>query len=287
MNKNKLKKQIVALSVLLLACTAFITAACLVTNKKVQAAQSVPLSETGIDMSDQSVQLIARGGLSAVTPENTTIAVETACREGFTAVEFDIRETLDGVWVLMRERTLGRMTDGCGRIAKQTYFELLEYSVDNGANIALYPDTKIAELEDVLNVCAMYNVRPFIRVEQSSGAGLAKLAAIFSARSQTQMFAVLSADRELLQRFRELSPKTELWFDAGRLSAGQISWLEANRGVGVVVDAGKKANMDEKIEQVMNAGIKTAVWRADDAKTIEHYYTLGVNMFYTNAVLPR
>ncbi len=286
MKNSKMKIPIIALSVLLLACTVLLTGSCLIINKKIQAVETVPLSEAGIDISDKSVQLIARGGLSAVTPENTAVAVEAACREGFTAVAIDISETLDGVWVLMRGSTLGRMTNGRGRIAKQTYFELLEYSVDNGANIDLYPDTKLAELEDVLNLCAMYNVRPFIRVEQSSGAGLAKLAAILSARSQTQFFAVLSSDRELLRQFRELSPKTELWYAAGRLSAAKISWLETNKDFGVVVDAGKKANTDKRIKQVIDAGIRISVSDADDLHIIEYLYTLGVKSFYTGCVLP-
>jgi len=278
---------IITLAAMLAAVAVLLIGANYSLNKKIEVIPTVLLNESGIDMNDKSIRLIAQGGLSGAAPVNTYIAVEKAAREGFTAIEIDVRETRDGVWVLMKDSTINKMTDGRGRISQYTFFDLLNYTVDNGANIDEYPDTKIAELEDILILCAMYNVRPYIRVEQSSQAGLAKLAGLFSAGSETQIFALLSSDTELLQSFKELTPKTELWFTADRLSAGKIRWLEANKDIGFIFDAGKKANTDEKIKQVLDAGIKTAAWNADYIQTIGYLYNIGVKNFYTSSVLPK
>lgn len=284
---KKYKRLIIALTAMLVAGAVFLTGAYYTINKKIYAVPAVLLSESGIDINDKSIRLIAQGGLSGLAPENTYIAVEQAVREGFTAVEINIRESLDGVWVLMKDSTINKMTDGCGRINKITYFDLLNFTVDNGANIDEYPGTRIAELEDVLDLCAKFNARPFIGIEQSSEAGLGKIAEIIAVRADTQNFSVMSSNRELLMKFRNLSPQTELWLATDKLSNGNIDWLNENKNIGVIFDIGKKANTNEKIEQVIKDGIKVAVRNVNDVQTIRTMYALGVRNFYTGCVLPR
>jgi len=256
------------------------------TNNKIQPVETIKLSEAGIVVNDEALRLIAYRGLSGISPENTYFAVEKAGREGFTAVEMDIRETLDGVWVLMHDSTINKMTDGRGKINKGTYFDLLNFTVDNGANISEYPDTKIAALEDVLDLCAKYGIRPYINVEQSSSAGLEKLAQIFTPRADTQNFSVLSSDRDILQQFKIISPSTELWFAADKLSESKIKWIEENKEYGIIFNAGNKSNTDEKIERIVKAGIKTACLDVKDTDTINRMNALGIKSFYTDRILP-
>jgi glycerophosphoryl diester phosphodiesterase len=257
------------------------------TNKKIQPVETVKLSESGIVANDETLRLIAQGGLSGISPENTYFAVEKAGREGFTAVEMDVRETLDGVWVLMRDSTINKMTDGRGKINNRTYFELLNFTVDNGANIKDYPDTRIAALEDVLDLCAKYGIRPYINIAKSSDAGLEKLAAIFAFRADTQNISVLSSDRDLLQQFKILSPATGLWYVSDRLSDSKMKWLEENKEIGIVFHAGKKSNTDEKIDRFVKAGIKITCRDVSDTDTIKRMVDLGIKSFYTDRILPK
>ncbi len=64
-----------------------------------------------------------RGG-GALWPENTLFACGKARELGVDVLETDLRETADGVIVLMHDRTVDRTTDGTGRIDELRFDEV-------------------------------------------------------------------------------------------------------------------------------------------------------------------
>ena len=60
--------------------------------------------------------VIAHRGASLLAPENTMAAFRLAAELGADAVEFDVKLTRDGVAVIHHDMSLGRTTDGVGRI---------------------------------------------------------------------------------------------------------------------------------------------------------------------------
>jgi glycerophosphoryl diester phosphodiesterase len=289
MFKNRKNRIIIAVAA---ACTLVLAGSVVIftgiaSNKKIEPIPTVSLSDVGLIISEENVKLVAHRGLSAVSPENTYYSVEKAGREGFTAVEIDIVETLDGVWVLMHDSTVNKMTDGRGKIKNQTYFELLNHTVNNGANIDSYSNVKIAELEEVLDLCAQFGVRPYIEIKQGSAQGIARLAKTFEERKDYQRFSVLSADKAVILQIKELSPSTELWYVADKLTTKNIEWLEDNKGISVAFNTGRKTNTDETVKAIIESGIKTAAWTVNEPETVKRLYAIGVEVFITDCILPR
>ena len=245
------------------------------------------ISKTGINISDMSVSLTAQGGLSALAPEDTYFSVEKAGREGFITVEIDVHETLDGMWVLMKDDTINRMTDGCGKIKNYTFYELLDFNIDNGANIADYPKTKIASLDQVLDLCGRYGIRPVINIEQGSTDGLGNLVKLLQKWDITQRCTVTSAVKDYLSEMKRLSPKTEYWYVVNKLTKNNMEWLKANKGYGVEINANQKANTDAKIKELSKAGIKIACSNVDSLETLKRFYALGIRSFCTHCILPK
>ncbi len=64
-----------------------------------------------------------RGGHLHV-PENSLASIDEAISAGAAIVELDVRETKDGVMVILHDRTLDRTTTGKGEIKDFTYAEL-------------------------------------------------------------------------------------------------------------------------------------------------------------------
>ncbi|RJE78770.1 glycerophosphodiester phosphodiesterase family protein [Paracoccus sp. JM45] len=60
--------------------------------------------------------LIAHRGASAVSPENTLVAVELAAKMGARWIETDVRLTADGGLVIIHDAMLDRTTSGSGRV---------------------------------------------------------------------------------------------------------------------------------------------------------------------------
>lgn len=67
---------------------------------------------------------IAHRGASSYAPENTFAAYDKALEMGVNHVELDVRLTADGNIVVIHDDTVGRTTDGHGRVADFTLDEL-------------------------------------------------------------------------------------------------------------------------------------------------------------------
>lgn len=286
---KKITKKQIGISLAVLAFVAAVLTVIFVAlhDAKIQPVPTVDVSSAGIDVNQVPVQLIAHRGLSGDAPENTKFAIERAGRESFTAVSFDICETLDGVFVLMHDTTLNRMTNGRGKIKDFTYFELLNFTVDNGANVEEYADAKIPELEEVLDFCAQFGMRPYINIRQCSARGFEKLATILVQRKDEQNCVVLSSDQEYLSTIRTLAPETELWLVAPELTKQKMKWLEENEWAGAAFDAEKKINTDDKIKTLIQAGKRTACIDVKDPQTVKRMVDIGVIYFYTDCILPK
>lgn len=78
-----------------------------------------------------------RGGHLAV-PENSLASIDEAIRAGADIVELDVRETRDGVMVLLHDRNLDRTTTGKGELGNFSYAETQQLYLTHQGNATLY-----------------------------------------------------------------------------------------------------------------------------------------------------
>lgn len=105
-----------------------------------------------------------RGWFTA--PENTLIAFMQSKYYGFDCVETDIRATKDGVFVLLHDPTIDRVSDGTGNIADLTYEQVLQYDfgVYKGEQ---YAGIKICTLTELLDFCKWTSVEPYLELKNT------------------------------------------------------------------------------------------------------------------------
>lgn len=97
------------------------------------------------------IMKIAHRGASKFAPENTLPALEKAIELGFEYIEIDVRETRDGVAVLMHEDQINHTTNGTGRISDLSLKELKE--LDAGSWFAEeFAGTRVPTLEEALKL---------------------------------------------------------------------------------------------------------------------------------------
>lgn len=94
-----------------------------------------------------------RGGVT-LAPENTLIAYRHAFAYGMNFVEVDVRETADGVFVVMHDDTVDRTTDGSGAVSSLTWAQILSL---NAADFVpwqggQYDPSLVPRLEEVLEL---------------------------------------------------------------------------------------------------------------------------------------
>jgi glycerophosphoryl diester phosphodiesterase len=96
-------------------------------------------------------RLCAHRGLSQACPENTLPAFAAAIAAGAHEIEFDLRESRDGVLVVCHDATVDRTTDGTGRIAALAWTKLRR--LDAGARLgAKWRGVRLPCFEDVLDL---------------------------------------------------------------------------------------------------------------------------------------
>ena len=89
-----------------------------------QAALSCAISTT-----DKKIVAVGHRGTKKFAPENTIAAHEAAFARGARAVEFDVRCTRDGHFVLMHDSTVNRTSNGTGRVKNLTLEQIQKLDV--------------------------------------------------------------------------------------------------------------------------------------------------------------
>lgn len=96
------------------------------------------------------VLIVPHRGHWRQAPENSIRAIQESLQLGVILVEIDIRETADGHFVLIHDKTLDRTTTGKGRVNHHTYEQLKSFRLRNG--YGLPTDQKIPSLIDALTL---------------------------------------------------------------------------------------------------------------------------------------
>lgn len=72
------------------------------------------------------MKIIGHRGAAGLAPENTLKAIAAGIAAGADAVEFDVRRTKDGVFVLNHDATMDRLTGNSARVRNLTLKEFLD-----------------------------------------------------------------------------------------------------------------------------------------------------------------
>ncbi len=97
------------------------------------------------------VTVIAHRGDWRGAPENSLQAYQNCIDMGVDMVEIDLKQTKDGVLVIMHDKTLDRTTTGKGKVSDKTYAEIQELYLKAGDGVKTRH--KVPTLEEVLNLC--------------------------------------------------------------------------------------------------------------------------------------
>lgn len=248
---------------------------------------AVALSKVVYKKTDrEKVKLIAHRGFSALAPENTTAALEKAGKCGYTEAEFDVRLTMDGVWVLSHDSDVGKMTDKSGKISSYTYYDLVTCNIDKGAHIKEYPGLKIPTLEQALEMCLKYNIRPMIEIKDSDDEGIEKLLAMLERFGLINDCSVISFDRGVLNKIREENENIELLALVSKFTEKEKKLFEADRSIGLSFNAENRYNSAGRIKNLTGSGQRVVCWTVDDGELMQQLIDMGFTDFVTNTVYP-
>ncbi len=279
-------KKKIFLAVCILIATAI--AAVLIINHFVSSKVN-SLSDAGIQQTDE-ITLISHRGMNLLAPENSLEAADKAAGYGYTHIEFDIRQTKDGVWVLMHDEDIKRTTDGKGKVSELTYKQIVGCNIDKGCKE--YDSVKIPSLDEMLARCGLLGLHPVIEIKQSGTECIEELMNFLGQR--TSDCTIIAFDREQVELINKLmkeattsltSSRVELYWLTSDLSDETLETAKKDTAIGVSFN-GNKAGKPEEIKKFTDAGIKLATWTIDKPARLSELYSLGVTTVTTNRITP-
>ena len=109
-------------------------------------------------------RIIGHRGAKGLAPENTLVSFRKAKELGATWVEFDVKETEDGVLIIMHDDDLDRTTNGKGAIIKSKWSEIK--NLDAGSYFhSSFTYEKIPTLEETFLLLSELNLGANIEIK--------------------------------------------------------------------------------------------------------------------------
>ncbi len=234
-------------------------------------------------LSGKEYYLTAHRGLSAIAPENTAASLEQAGKAGYYAAEFDIIPTKDGIWVLMHDDTVDRMTDGTGEVSSFTYEEIRQLKIDSGNGIDKFLDERIITLETAIGICKRYSMRPMVEVKGGTPEDMQRVINSLS-RAGADDAIIIDFDAERLEAVRKLDGDVELWYLDSEIDESTIEFAEKNN-TGIAFKYKTVSNY-KYIKTAREKGITLAAWTVDYLPFMDILMLFGVKYITTNRILP-
>lgn len=234
--------------------------------------------------SKKEIKAVAHRGYSAQAPENTLAAFGLAGEKGYYGCEFDIHPTKDKVWVVNHDNTVDKMTNGSGKISDMTFEEISKLKIDAGNNLEAYPDEKIPTLEEALDICEKYSLRPVIEVKSGQPEDMEGLSKILKARAFSNGYTLISFTWELLAPLRELLPEAEMWMLANEVMPSHVKFCKEHKIDGISFNYTKNVSLSVLFLRL--TGLKLVAWTVDNVTSARKLCALGVGAITTNKLLP-
>ena len=143
--------------------------------------------------------MVAHRGASAYEPENTMRAFRRALTMGADAIELDIRQSADGVIVVIHDENLKRVSGIEKRVRECTYDEL--------SRIRIFNSETIPKLEDVLSE---FGTKTTLFIEIKEVGLEEKLVSLLRQYSVIDNVLVISFLYTTLAKVKELEPRIEV-----------------------------------------------------------------------------
>lgn len=280
--KSKIIAVVVALVVVICAVAGVIYQE-FFTVKPIEVKETIAISQAQTeDVSD--VKLIAHRGLSAIAPENTMASVKAACDAGYFGVEFDIRLTSDGEWVVHHDADLSRMAGVKSKIAEMTLKEVQAVEFNNGANIDKYDGVTVPTLREVLDYVSTTDTIPVIEIKTETKDGIDDLVAMLKEYNYLETARIISFYEEPLKEYKRICNRTPVSFLVHEINDEVIAVCTENDFEAISFNYKNVKQKD--IQKAVDAKLVLQTWTVDSVESLEEFYSYGVEYFTTNCIIP-
>jgi glycerophosphoryl diester phosphodiesterase len=230
---------------------------------------------------ENGVKMIAHRGLSSLAPANSIPAIEMAGVYGYDMVEFDVRETTDGKFVVIHDDSIDKCTNGSGKISQMTYDEVKSVTIDTGANIGKYKNLKVPTLEAVLKTCKQYGITPLVDVKNISDTKA--FLKVIKKSGWGNKAVLCSNNKTIIKNIKSANKKAPLYFINSSNANDAIKFAKQYNLNGVSLSY--KVVTNTVVDMAKNNNIDIMTWDVYTTSTFDSCVDLGVTGTIVDGVL--
>jgi glycerophosphoryl diester phosphodiesterase len=217
-----------------------------------------------------------RGG-SSESPENTLASIKHGVAVGADVVEFDVRTTSDGVFVLMHDATLDRTTDCTGAVSSKTLAQLASCRTDRGKQ----PIPTFDDVATYLATTSGVDLAPELKdvgTTALTDAELDRFVATIDDNGLASRTFVQSFDPAVFPRVRTRDAALRLvWL------SNSVLYVSAIKARGVdVASVNMSALARQNVLVYHEQGVPIWTWTAQSRTDLERAWSLGVDSVGTD-----
>ena len=240
--------------------------------------------------------IIAHQGASLDLPPNTIEAFQVALDQGADIIELDIWRSKDGVWVVIHDKNLLRIT-GVNKDITQLSFEEIQsldaaYNFSDSSGSYLYRDMgyKIPSLEQVFK--RFNNEKINIEIKDNRKLGLSDLVELIKKYQMEQKTLFVSFYYSVIKEFRKVS-KNQIATAASKsdimrmIYFGKLPWYKIRFDAFQMPFYSKKVERyglknTEWIGKMRSKGMEVHYWTVDNSEDIKKAFSIGAGGVITN-----
>ena len=240
--------------------------------------------------------IIAHQGASLDLPPNTIEAFQLALDHGADIIELDIWRSMDGVWVVIHDRNLLRITGVNKDITQMSFDEIQSldaaYNFSDSSGNYLYRDKgyKIPSLEEVLK---NFNIEKInIEIKDNRKLGLSDLVELIKKYQMQQKTLFVSFYYSVIKEFRKVS-KNEIATAASKsdimrmIYFGKLPWYKIPFNAFQMPFYSKKVERyglkkSDWIDRMQSKGLEVHYWTVDNYKDMKKAFSIGASGVITN-----
>lgn len=242
------------------------------------------------------VLVIAHRGGAGLWPENTLFAFHEAVALGVDVLEMDLRETLDGVLIIMHDATVDRTTDGTGRVDRLTLEEIQTLDAgywwtNDGGETFPFRDQGIT-VPTVEAVLAEFPVAGLnIEIKVGSPAAVDSFCEMIHDHRKTEDVLVVANDAGPIEAFRTACPEVATAASESEVQAFFLStllpFLGACLSPAVAVQVPEfsgdiKVVTGGFVDAVHGSDVMIHVWTVNETADMQRFLDLGVDGIITD-----
>lgn len=228
----------------------------------------------------KNTKIIAHRGLSGLYPENSIPAFLAAAERSYYGIETDVHRTSDGKFILIHDRTTGRVAGDDLSVEISTFADLRALSLRDKDGVPR-PELVLPIPEEYFAICkAAGKVSVFELKNDLTLRELSELAGIARRFGQLENTVFISFNLSNLTRLRTLLPEQPAqYLTESPVDASLIGMLTYYR-----LDLDIRADRldSDTVAALHRAGITVNCWTVDDPARAAELAAMGVDIITSN-----